>query len=354
MTDRADALLSGPRGRRLCAELLATPEGRSVPLWRWQSRAAPLAHPDERARARDDVRAALATTDLTAVGSPGELVRALQATVDTARYWQEPDVVDEVLADDEVAALLRPVAAAVVAAPASRWWATSLDPADQQTVVWEPADTLPRLTGSRPALHRWREHTEEDERRAARERPTDPRAAWSGEWWSTPITADLVVTTRTLPGLTTQAGQAAVRLVLAEDELGWQTAATWPVPVPDWARVLEITGPQDWSDLVRRHPLWVTASRRHDWWRVTGSDGPWLVPDWSAVVAEFDAVHLTVDGYLSTAGRALPVELPGAPAYTVLSGWDPDAAWWVTDLFDLGEPTYWRRRDDDPPRWAPA
>ena len=50
--------------------------------------------------------------------------------------------------------------------------------------------------------------------------------------------------------------------------------------------------------------------------------------------AEVDAVHLTVDAYLSAAGRALPVELPagGAPACTVLAGWDPDVTWWISDV----------------------
>ena len=74
-----------------------------------------------------------------------------------------------------------------------------------------------------------------------------------------------------------------------------------------------------------------------------------------AVGREFDAVHLTVDGYLSTAGRALPVDVPGAgrPVRTLLGGWDPDATWWLTDVLPaLGAPTDWRRQDDEPPRWA--
>jgi hypothetical protein len=66
-------------------------------------------------------------------------------------------------------------------------------------------------------------------------------------------------------------------------------------------------------------------------------------------------VHLTVDSYLSTAGRALTVDVPGAPARTVLAGWDPDATWWLADVLpEPGEPTDWRRRDDEPPRWEPA
>ena len=131
--------------------------------------------------------------------------------------------------------------------------------------------------------------------------------------------------------------------------MGWRTARSWPVPVPASARVLELTGPAVWADLAAAHPLEVTASRRHDWWRATGWDGDWLVPDWAAIAEEHDAVHLTVDGYLSTAGRALAVR--GTRARTVLAGWHPDATWWLTDVRDVGEPTDWRRRDDEPPRW---
>jgi len=46
-------------------------------------------------------------------------------------------------------------------------------------------------------------------------------------------------------------------------------------------------------------------SRRHDWWRVTGSAGAWMIPDWVAVAADYDAVHLTVGGYLTTAEPCL-------------------------------------------------
>ena len=65
------------------------------------------------------------------------------------------------------------------------------------------------------------------------------------------------------------------------------------------------------------------------------------------------AVHVAVDGYLSAAGRALPVEHPSGPAATVLAGWDPDATWWLTDVRPgLGAPTDWRCADDR--HWQPA
>jgi hypothetical protein len=52
-----------------------------------------------------------------------------------------------------------------------------------------------------------------------------------------------------------------------------------------------------------------------------------------------DAVHLTVRGYLTTAGRALPVS---GTHSAVLGGWDPDTTWWLTDVGTTGESTLWK------------
>ena len=114
MTSRADALLAGPRGRRLCAELLARPDGGLGPPWSWQLRGS-LPHDPA-----GELRAGLAITDLTAVTEDWRLSGALLAAVDSARYWQEPCEVDQVLTDGAVAEVLRPVAEVVSAAPGSR------------------------------------------------------------------------------------------------------------------------------------------------------------------------------------------------------------------------------------------
>ena len=366
LDDRARQLLAGPRGRRLCFELLGS-DATGPPFW--YGRPAPhVPIADVRAAGIEDLGAALARTDLGAVGRPERLDAALQASVDRAMYWQEPDEVDVVLADAEVAAHLAPVADAVARSAASRWWtAQPLDLTDQHVVAWpltpgeEPV--RPGTTGAREALASWRENEVADEERAARERPTDPRASWSGSWWSTPALAGLVATTRARPTAPRSGAgihvplAVPVGLTLVEDGMGWSSARTWPVSAPGTARVYEVTGPDAWTTLVEEHPLDVSAGRRHDWWRVSGWDGAWLVPDWSAVATRFDAVHLTVDGYLATAGRALAVDLQGraAPARTMLAGWNPDATWWLADVLpEPGEPTDWRRQDGEVLSWLPA
>ena len=114
-----------------------------------------------------------------------------------------------------------------------------------------------------PALAAWRAEAVTEEETAARERPTDPAAPWSGVWWSTPPSV-IPRTSRHLGSL------GPVGLMLVEDSLGWERALVTAVDVPAGARVLEIDGPDVWAQLCRRHPLPVTAARRHDWYRTTG------------------------------------------------------------------------------------
>jgi hypothetical protein len=152
------------------------------------------------------------------------------------------------------------------------------------------------------------------------------------------------VTTRGLPAL------GAVRLVLVEDGLGWQSARCWPVAPEDGARVYEVCGPGQWAELVDRYPLDVSKSRRHDWWRATGRAARWLIPDYAAVAADWDAVHVSVAGYLTTAGIAIPAD---DGACTMLAGWDPDATWWLNDVLSLTSPPEdWREDDQAPFGWT--
>ncbi|TJY64045.1 hypothetical protein E4J89_19060 [Arthrobacter sp. CAU 1506] len=91
-----------------------------------------------------------------------------------------------------------------------------------------------------------------------------------------------------------------------EDSLGWEQATV--IPVRGTGRTFEIPIPDDWLSLCRAFPLEVTASRRDDWFRVTGRDGRWVIPDWERVAEQWDAVHLAVQGYFSSATRALHLD----------------------------------------------
>ena len=84
---------------------------------------------------------------------------------------------------------------------------------------------------------------------------------------------------------------------------------------------------------------------------MTRWDGRWLIPDFAAVAEDYDAVHLSVTGYLATAGQALPV----GDARTLLAGWDPDQTYWLNDVLALSGPaTTWVSSDEALLRWIPT
>jgi hypothetical protein len=348
------SLLAGPRGRRLCW-VLATEIGRSAeprigPAWHrvWSQ---PLEAESLAAEVTDlasELAAAVNGADWHAVlaeTSDAALVGPLAESVAWAMYWQPPDCVDRALAHPELADELRLAAQAVTEAPAARWWSTGLGPGIQQYVEALPRKNGgPPLSGAAAGLATWRTGMTEQERLAAA-RPADPAAPWSGYWWSSPVQAGLACTTRALPGL------GALQIVAVEDWPGWEEVLCWPVTPRRLARIYEITGPDDWAALVTRYPLDVTKSRRHDWWKVTGWAGTWLMPDYAAVAADFDAIHLTVGGYLTTAGRALVIN----DARCLLAGWDPDATYWLADVLTSGGPAVrWIRDDSAPLGWRQA
>ncbi len=348
-----EELLAGPRGRRLCFELVNPwPERGPFPPspgWLGVSFGAAGASPQQLAAELAGLAAAADLTALAAATEETSILAPLRGSVDAAMYWQPPDEVDQALAEPRVAEALGPVARAVSGWPAAAWWSSSLSRPSQQFVeVLDPEWARgggPKLAGAAGALTAWRASVVAREREAAT-LPADPAAPYSGHWWSTPAHAGLVVTSRALPGL------GALGLELIEDAPGWHEAACWQLLASDQARVYEIGGPQDWSRLVARYPLDVSKSRRHDWWRVTGWAGAWVIPDYAAVAADFDAIHVTVGGYLTTAGRALALaDQAGAGGFasgarTVLAGWAPDATYWLADvLTSSSPPERWLNRE---------
>ena len=344
-----DSLLAGPRGRRLCWALAAgmgdSGQRLGGPAWR-QVQTDSL--PSDPADLASELAAAVGQTDWASAAagmSDLDLIESLAESVASAMPWQEPDTGDRALAHPEVADTLRPVARAVTSAPAARWWSSGLDPGTQQYVEsLLRSDEGPPLTGAAGRLEKWLA-TEAEEERSAAERPTDPTAPYSGYWWSSPTWARLADTTRALPGL------GPLQLFAMEDWPGWAEVRCWPVTPDRPARICEITGPDDWVALVARYPLEVTKSRRHDWWRVTGWAGPWLMPDYAAAAADYDAVHLPVGGYLTTAGRALAVN----DARCLLAGWDPDQTYWLADvLAGVGPSVLWIRDDSVHLGWRQA
>lgn len=337
-------LLTGPRGRRFCLESVTA---LSDELWSRHLRAAWEPH---NTNLREGFRAAVAAPEtLAAIERLGDdgLLTALAHAVDHAAYWQPPDDVDELALTPEVLQALGPIARELAERICTSWWDSPVDTSSQRAVQWidEYNMAAPLLSDAAGRLATWRRRTVESEH-VASHWSRSLRKRTGGPWWSTPALSQLVQTSRALPGL------GAVGLLLVEDGAGWNRARVWPLePSPD-ARVLELRGPDDWVDLVERHPLEVTQTWRKTAYETTGLDVLWLIPDFAAVAQEYDGVHLTAAGYLATAG--LPLD--AGRGLTMLAGWDPDATYWLGDVLEgSGNPSEWENPvEGSTAEWVPT
>jgi hypothetical protein len=338
-----EALLAGPRGRRLLLEYAllaeqywgADPEGSlhtAVFLAAYrldvdQGTGVVMFGPgaDEARRTvvtADDVAVRLSRLRLPEMTVPA-LRSALALSVDFARYWQPPDGQDVLAAAESVRGELQRVAEHVTASPQAQWWWSGLVATDQWMVGWEDPDAGFPDDSAAPStsklLRDYAVRARKQEERAAREWPTDPSAGVSGEWWSWPPTR---CSTRLL------SDDSPAGLWFVEDSMGWERAVSRRLDVPDDVRVYKVDGATAWAALCRRFPVEVTAQKRHDWYNTTGRAGRWVIPDWPLVAEHYDGVHLTVGGYLVAAGTAIAVDEDTA---SVIAGWSPDETYWLTD-----------------------
>lgn len=338
----ADALLTGPRGRRLLLEFAQEADRAAQQNYDRSSfnsavfYAAHVLDPNPGVLfgpgadeplpdiPPEEVARRLATVPLPEV-TAAALRSGLGMAVDNARYWQEPDGEDVLAAATPVRRELRRVADHIAQSPHVDWWPTEVARDDQWSVGWgDSAESFmqepPQQGPLTDRLVAWRNRVVEQEAKVERDRPRDPKAMYSGEWWSFPWEARC--SARSLDD------GVPAGVLFVEDSMGWERAFAQRMPVPSRIEVFEIDGTDAWADLCRRYPLEVTAQKRHDWYRTTGRDGRWVMPDWSRVADEYGGVHLTVAGYLAAAGTAIDVDDDTA---SVIAGWAPDETHWLTD-----------------------
>jgi len=360
MTLDAAALLAGPRGRGMLVRLFddatirtlmmradfATRVGTSSMSYmrtpatpgiaglvdRVRSRRQHALHEREMRRpvAPAELAEAIAAAPLPSI-APAALVEALSRSVDDAKAWQPPDGNEAVLASDEVSTALTPLAAVVAESPFARAWANAAHP--QQWAL----DRKDGRLGSDPvpapddALAAWREAVETEELRyvAARQRGE----VGGGPWWSMP------------PGYLSRATAAwpefgPAGLYLEEDSRGPSTVCATPVGAPP-ANTYEVPDAESWARLCTDYPLDVTASRDYLWRDAIGHSDRWVIPDWQAMAADWDGVHLTISGYLAAATTLIDVSDGTA---SVIAGWGPDETVWLTGRpAIMGAPVEWRR-----------
>ncbi|WP_347041014.1 hypothetical protein [Brachybacterium nesterenkovii] len=379
-------LLVGPRGRRFLLELavrcdpterlhsaqwetvrVSFPQSGSVYCALIQdddgTRRTEVIHPDARpdptafADPTGAGFAALLTATALREPAPADLRLALAAAVANARYWQEPDGEDALAADPTMRPALARVAEHALSHLPS-WWSGPVGPDVEHMVVeFEDEEHPPAPPADRAGIAR---ALSEDLRE---------EAACESSWWSTPPAAVPVTSTvRPCPDGTTE----IPGVLFVEDGSGWTRGHCLPAAISTDVRVLTIDGPEDWGRMVRRYPLakgaphglrrrvrdrlrsaldrrWMSGDT---WAETTGRTGAWAMPDWAAIAREVDAVHLTVRGYLMTAGRPLPVD--GSTA-TLLAGFSPDQTIRFSPVdVDRDRAQTWALDDDDQEIWAPT
>lgn len=221
---------------------------------------------------------------------------------------------------------LRPVADALLASPATSHWWDPLSRSDQRHLQWRP-EPFPRQSEVGDAVKTGMSQERlQNEDGLARRRPREQSGVRVGaHWWSTPRFTSLTATTPPVGDI------AALGLGCWVDvwkPFGHADATVWAMEISSAARVLEISEPEDWRILVENFPRDVTGTNDGEWRSWTGKAGPWRLPDWERVATLYDGVHVTVGGYLSTSGLALPA----AGGYTVLAGWVPGETLWLRDV----------------------
>ncbi|GHD04793.1 hypothetical protein [Zhihengliuella salsuginis] len=341
----AEELLTGPRGRRFVVEAVYRARVRAEPA---MGRAAPP-WPYAGASAAADFLRSVDPASLRGL-SERDVMASIVESVYSAMYWQPPHAEDVTVADPQVVEALRPAAGILIDHPVL----AALDrpllaepgrlahPAahiDWVDHVYPGRRVPPHLSRTdeqgRDKLERWRRRTDDDVRRARSDRPGDVTALHGGEWWVPPTMVGLLATTP-LPGADALEPGADLGMPLLlqgiEDsfDLKAGTVRFFDLEPGVAPRVYEVDSTTAWARLVAAFPLDVTPARRHEYYQVTGLDVAWFMPDWQRVAEEYDAVHVTVGGYLTTATRAIRLDPALAPdAHTMLAGWNPDQAYWL-------------------------
>jgi hypothetical protein len=141
------------------------------------------------------------------------------------------------------------------------------------------------------------------------------------------------------------------RALISAWELEPDPVSRWSVPIERPVHLWEIHHPADWVRLVATYPA---AGSHYDGWELPGINqhrhevdgllgiagqhgvriaGRQLVPDWAAVAADFDGVHLSWAGFITTEGYV--TDLDGGDV-TMLRYWFSERTLWLRDVF--GEP----------------
>ena len=193
---------------------------------------------------------------------------------------------------------MRPLARAILEHPATAWW---FDSPDLDHQIWIAHE------GTFPITAKW-------------ESPSTPPGGWE-RYAQKP--RGLQYTSTLVDGLTS--------LFVAYDNRSGDLAF-WPTPLPCWelrilshVKIYEIDGPGAWHELCLKYPAERTSSQGK-------ADGQ-LTPDWGAVAADWDAVHLSL-GALLTAEQ---VRNESPEGWSMLTFWEAEHTYWLRGVTTVSE-----------------
>ncbi len=180
--------------------------------------------------------------------------------------------------------------------PATAWW---FDPLDLAHQVWIGHE------GKLPITSTW-------------DKPGSPPDRW--EVYAQKPTG-LQYTSTLVGGLTS--------LFVAYDN-GTCDLVIWPTPLPCWdlqiqsdVNVYEIQGPEDWHELCLRYPAAGTNAQ--------GRNDGRLTPDWGAAATDWNAVHLSLGGLVTS----LQVRNESPEGWSMLTFQDSETTYWLNNVTSL-------------------
>lgn len=257
--------------------------------------------------------------------TPAVSLRVLADAASETSIWQPlyPRVAEFILSRGR---RLRDLARAVLESPASGWWFAPID-RDEQT--WAApyrapaaAPTPTMFNAPKRPMTRWERRTNKSE---------------NGLYTSTLLDG-------------TTAMLSALDSGMASDLMISYPVRSWRLRATNTARVYEMRGPLDWHRLCARYPVQglldasdepgvIQNEKVYPLLRVEGEARYataiecLLAPDWAAVAADWDGVHMTFGGLLTCD----KVRVASAAGWSMNRFWDLEQTLWLRWAFGKPE-----------------
>lgn len=192
----------------------------------------------------------------------------------------------------------------MLAQPSTSWW---FAPMDREEQIWISEDGSPPSEDSLIT-------------------PSEPSTRW--ERYALKPVGGLFTSTMT-EGISPMLAVIDLGVGDLRPAFGEPPYRMWRMEVDPSARIFEIHGPNDWHRLCVEYPAEGNSGRaagnEPDFSRDPGK----LVPDWSQVAREWDAVHLSFGGYLTSE----QVRIESEHGWTYHWAWDHERTLWLRWMF---------------------